>query len=115
MAIRQPGSDDHREAEYRIGWRMAGLGLEVSTQVLAGALLGWLFDKWQGTAPKGVTYGALAGIIVGMWSLIRGGLKLNALLEKQHPTTGRGKAIPYEDDDHDDNEDDHAGTDAGDR
>lgn len=109
MAAKQTGSEHHREEEYRIGWRMAGLGLEVSTQVLAGALLGWLFDQWQGTAPKGVTYGAIAGIIVGMWSLVRGGLKLNALLEKNHPTTGRGKPIPFEDEDDDEFDSNDAG------
>ncbi len=99
----QPESD-HREQEYRVGWKMAGLGLEVSTHVLAGALLGWLFDKWQGTAPKGVTYGAIAGIVFGMWTLVRGALKLNAQLDKRHPTTGRGKPIPFEDEDTDSND-----------
>lgn len=85
---------------------MGSLGLEVSSQVLAGALLGWLFDKWQGTAPKGITYGAVAGIIFGMWSLVRGALKLNAELEKHHPTKGRGKPLVNEDKKNPDNDND---------
>src|SRR5690606_30239885 len=71
--------------ETRIGWRMAGTGFEVASEVAAGALLGWLFDRWQGTAPKGVMIGSIIGIIVGLWSLIRNGLKLNRELERAAP------------------------------
>ena len=35
-------NQDHLESEIRVGWRMAGLGMEVSFQVAAGALLGAL-------------------------------------------------------------------------
>ena len=73
------------EGEIRVGWRMGGLGMEVATQVGAGALLGWLFDRWQDTAPKGLLVGAAIGIVVGLWSLIKGALKLNRALDREAP------------------------------
>ena len=81
---------------------MGGLGMEVAGAVVAGALLGWAFDHWRGTAPTGVLVGSLVGIAVGMWSLIRGALKLNRLLDRHHPTAGRGKPLPPEEEDGDD-------------
>ena len=98
---------DQMEGEIRIGWRMGGLGMEVASEVLAGVLLGWLFDKWRGTAPTGLLTGAVLGILVAMWTLIHGALKLNKLLDERYPTTGRGKPLPPDDDndEHDDDDD----------
>jgi F0F1-type ATP synthase assembly protein I len=62
---------------------MGGMGMEVASQVGAGALLGWLWDRWRGTAPTGLLVGAVIGIVVGLWSLIRGGLKLNRDLDRE--------------------------------
>jgi F0F1-type ATP synthase assembly protein I len=70
---------------------MGGLGMEVASQVGAGALLGWLFDRWRGTAPTGLLVGATIGIVVGLWSLIKGGLKLNRDLDRK-PVRRRGAA-----------------------
>jgi F0F1-type ATP synthase assembly protein I len=74
---------------------MGGLGMEVATQVGAGALLGWLFDRWRGTAPTGLLVGAAIGIVVGLWSLIKGALKLNRALDRE---TSRRRSAPPEDD-----------------
>ncbi len=93
------------EAEVRVGWRLSGLGMEVAAQVAAGALLGWLFDRWQGTAPTGLMVGGIAGIAVGLFSLVKGSLKLNRDLDRMHPTTGRGRALPDEDENDKDNDD----------
>lgn len=93
-------NNDHIESEIRIGWRMAGLGMEVSSTFAAGALLGWTYDHFKGTGSNGLLTGAIIGIVVGMWILIQGALKMNRMLDRQHPTLGRGKAIdpdPYED------------------
>ena len=68
--------------DTRIGWRMAGLGLEVGTTVMAGALIGWLVDRWRGTGTTGILVGGLIGIALGMTALIRGSLRLNKLLDE---------------------------------
>lgn len=73
--------------------------MEVSSQVAAGALLGWGFDYWRGTSPKGLLTGAIIGIVVGMWSLIKSALKMNRMLDRQHPTLGRGKPLDPDTDD----------------
>ncbi len=115
---RQPtggGVDGNREAEeIRIGWRMAGLGFQVATEVAAGALLGWLFDRWRGTDPTGLLIGAIVGIVVGLWSLIKGSLKLNRELDALHPagprTTTRTPPKQWDEEKHDDfwPDDDHS-------
>jgi F0F1-type ATP synthase assembly protein I len=74
---------------------MGGLGMEVAAQVGAGALLGWLFDRWRGTAPTGLLVGAAIGIVVGLWSLIKGALKLNRALDRETP---RRRSAPPDDD-----------------
>jgi F0F1-type ATP synthase assembly protein I len=78
---------------------MCALGMEVAAQVGAGALLGWLFDRWRGTAPNGLLVGSVIGIVIGLANLVRGALKLNRDLDRRHPTAGRGKPIPFDDDD----------------
>ena len=77
---------------------MAGIGMEVAAQVAAGAVLGWLFDRWQGSSPTGLLTGSVIGIVVGLWSLIRGALQLNRHLDLHHPTAGRGRPLPPDDD-----------------
>lgn len=78
-----PDKQDQREkATTRVGWRMAALGGETASYVLAGALLGWgvevLFNlSW------GILVGAILGILCGMMNLIRGSLRLNAQLDDQ--------------------------------
>ncbi len=92
------------EGETRIGYRMAGIGFEVSSEVAAGALIGWGIDYWLGSQPNGLLTGSIIGIAVAMWTLIHRTLKLNRELDRKHPTAGRGTPIPYEDD-HDDDDD----------
>jgi F0F1-type ATP synthase assembly protein I len=92
----ESGAGDEQE-EIRVGWRMGGLGMEVAALVMAGLLLGWLWDRWQGTT-IGIKIGAVAGIVVGLWSLIQGSLKLGRQLDARHPTKGRGKPLPERDD-----------------
>ena len=87
------------EAEVQVGWRMGALGMEVAAQVAAGALLGWVFDRWRGTEPTGLLVGSLIGIAVALWSLVRGGIKLNRDLDRIHPTAGRGRPLPEKEDD----------------
>jgi F0F1-type ATP synthase assembly protein I len=75
---RGSGSDGARaRRETSIGWRMAGLGLQTSSEVVAGALIGWGIDRWLDSAPKGLLFGGIAGIAVGLTTLIRGAMKAN--------------------------------------
>ncbi len=85
------------DAEIRVGWRMGGLGMEVAAQVAAGAVLGWLYDRWRGTGTTGMLVGSVIGISVGLWNMIRGAIKLNRELERQSPIAGRGKPLPPDD------------------
>jgi len=63
--------------ETGIGMRMAGLGFQTSSEVGAGALLGYLFDWWRGQGTMGLVVGGVLGIIVGMTSLLRGAMRIN--------------------------------------
>lgn len=94
-------------AEVRIGWKMAGIGMTVASEVAAGALLGFLYDLWRGSGRTGIIVGSLVGIAVGLWTLISQTLKLNRQLDILAPTRGRGRPIPPEeyDDDRQDQDD----------
>lgn len=103
------------EGETRIGFRMAGIGFEVASEVAAGSVLGWLVDLWVGSAPRGLLTGSILGIAVGMWSLIQGTMKLNRELDRKHPTAGRGRPIPPSDEEAPPDDSDHGNDDRSDR
>lgn len=98
MATPEPPSFRPKVAadESRTGWRMAGVGFEVASEVAAGALLGWLFDRWRGHGNIGVLVGSIVGIAVGLWSLIRTGLKLNRELDQNRQKIGYPPPTPPE-------------------
>ncbi len=52
-------------------WRYLGLGTELAGTVGGMCLLGYGLDRWQGTAPWGLVGGAIFGIVVGMYQIIR--------------------------------------------
>lgn len=100
----QPSRD---QAQMQLMWRLTGLAFMMSSEVAAGALIGWGIDHWQGTGTRWLTIGGIIGIVVGMTSFIRGALKLS----RSGFTSNSGTTpapIPYddapydEDDDHDD-------------
>ena len=75
-SLRPRGSRERRENS--IGWRMAGLAMQTSSEVIAGALIGWVVDRYFQTGRKGLLVGAICGIIVGLSSLIRGAVRANS-------------------------------------
>ncbi|MHC5003983.1 MAG: AtpZ/AtpI family protein, partial [Planctomycetota bacterium] len=82
--------------QVRIGWQMAGLGFQSTSEVIAGALLGWLWDLWRGTAPTGVLIGSITGLVVGLYTLVRQSLRLNRRLDEitRQKRASRGKPAP---------------------
>jgi F0F1-type ATP synthase assembly protein I len=122
VAEARPSAKSDSEAEVAIGWKLAGLGFQVASEVGAGALLGWLVDGWLNSAPTGLLVGSIAGIAVGLWSLIRGALRLNRQLDSislrrkaeagAGAGTGTGMTLSPEVREHDSwNDDSDAGTD----
>ena len=79
-SFRPSGSRERRENS--IGWRMAGLGMQTSSEVVAGAGLGWVIDRWAGTSPTWLLVGGIAGIVVGLSTLIRGAMRANREFEE---------------------------------
>ncbi len=77
-----PKKRDGDDAETRIGWRMAGLGMETASFVLGGVVLGWVIRETFGGGDVWIIVGAVAGIASGISQLIRGGLKLNRQLDR---------------------------------
>ena len=68
--------------ETRIGWKMAALGWEFSSQVVAGVALGWGVDYfYPNMGHWGIIGGATAGVLVAVSTFIRNALKLNSELE----------------------------------
>lgn len=61
---------------------MAGLAWRFTTEVIAGAVLGWLVGSWLGDTNMGALIGTGIGLAVAMYSLMRGALKLNASLDR---------------------------------
>lgn len=82
-----------RTMESRVGWRLAGVGMQAASEVMAGALLGWLVDRWRGHGSVGLLTGAIIGIVVAMWTLLKVGLRLNRELDRTSPVRGRGKSL----------------------
>lgn len=104
-------SEGREQQEIRIGWQMAGLGFEVAGSVVAGAALGWLFDRWRGTAPIGALVGSLLGIVIGLFTLVRKSLALNRRLEeaaRRRRARGEAPPAPLPMNDEDEDEDDDA-------
>lgn len=80
------------DAEFRVGWKLAAVGMEVASMVVAGALLGWGAEALWGWKYS-ILVGALTGLAVGLWTLIKGALKLNQQLESMGPRP-RKPAMP---------------------
>ncbi len=75
-----------QERETRLGWRMAGAGMQTASEVAAGVALGWVVDHFAGTAPWGLLIGGCVGIIVAMATLLRIAWKLNRELDSAGPS-----------------------------
>jgi F0F1-type ATP synthase assembly protein I len=50
------------------GW---GLAFDFIVTIFAGLGLGWLFDRWRGTAPWGILAGLALGFVASIFRIIR--------------------------------------------
>ena len=58
-------------------WKLSGLGVEFASQVVAGLLLGLFIDHQFGTRPRWILIGTVAGLLVGMSTMLRSAIKAN--------------------------------------
>jgi MFS family permease len=72
---------------------MLGLGFQVMSEVGAGLLGGWLIARWTGWS-WALPIGGIAGIVVGITTMVRQAWKLNAQLDRSagERTAGRGSS-----------------------
>ena len=68
---------------------MMGIGFETVSQVVAGLLIGWLFDHLRGHGDIGILVGGATGSLVGIFSLVRNAWKLNASMDAASRRTPR--------------------------
>ena len=96
-----PARQHSASDQLRLMWRVAGMATLMSSEVAAGAGIGWLVDRWQGTAPRWMTIGGLVGLAIGMTGFVRSAFRLNRSMSP--PPVRREPAHP------------HAAMDTGDR
>jgi F0F1-type ATP synthase assembly protein I len=56
-------------------WAMA---MDFVFTIIAGAVLGWLFDRWRGTAPAGALIGLAVGFVLAFYRIVRATQKQEA-------------------------------------
>ncbi|MDP7070358.1 MAG: hypothetical protein QF561_03305 [Phycisphaerales bacterium] len=64
-------------------WRLSAMGFTLTTEVVAGALLGWGADWAFGFERTWVVVGAVAGVLVGMTGFIRSALAENRRIDQE--------------------------------
>lgn len=67
---------DRDARQRRIGYQMFGIGWASASEVVAGLIVGWVIDWSFGIGPWGLVTGGVAGVVVGMWSLVRQAISL---------------------------------------
>lgn len=92
------GGERAREGKRidRIGFRLAGIGGEFTSHVVAGLAIGWGADWYFGVQPWGILSGLGAGLAVGTLQFIRHAAALNREMGPVTPPPGGFK--PVEDD-----------------
>ena len=63
--------------QTRNQWAVAGLGFEFASIVAVGCLIGYGLDRWLGWQPWGMIGGAVLGIVVALYEMIRAALRVN--------------------------------------
>jgi hypothetical protein len=66
-----------------------GVALDFVFTIAAGALAGWGFDHWRGTAPTGSIVGFAAGFAIALVRIIRYTMKQDRLEQEAKAKRGR--------------------------
>ena len=64
------------DEQLQLMWRVVGAAFIMSSEVVAGLLLGWVVQKWMGV-DHAMIYGALVGIVVGLTTFVRSAFRLS--------------------------------------
>lgn len=64
-----------RSGEFSSYYQIAGIGFEFVAAVLLFAGVGWLIDRWLDSSPWAILIGVGVGFAVGLWNLIKRGMK----------------------------------------
>jgi F0F1-type ATP synthase assembly protein I len=70
-----PPSPAEARAESNRLWRLAGMGGTLASEILAGALIGFLLDKLFKTDPTLLIAFTAGGVVVGLVTFLRSALR----------------------------------------
>lgn len=91
--------EERTDAESSALWRASGMGTEFAASIVGMALIGWLIDRWRGTAPWGVGIGVGLGIIGGGLNFFRAAMRLNRDAAARYKAAHRPTGPAPDDDD----------------
>jgi ATP synthase protein I len=77
----EPPKDPDKGSAMSDGVQMGrawATALDFVFTILAGAILGWLFDKWRGTRPVGAGIGLGLGFVLAFYRIVRATQKQEA-------------------------------------
>lgn len=84
----------------RMAWRMSGMGLEFVAGVAGMGVVGWLVDRWLGSAPVWTLVGVAMGVIGSSYNFmrqaIRAGRQAQRAFRSAHPEGLTSRAEPSE-------------------
>jgi ATP synthase protein I len=89
-----PPSDVHPSPKPAVSSLAQGfaLGTDLVVSTAAGLVVGWLLDRWLGTAPLGMLIGLGAGMIGAVIRLLRRTAKASGKVSVQAPGQASGQA-----------------------
>ena len=92
MGETTPVAKSSNNEESSALWRASGMGAEFAAGIVGMGLLGWLIDRWLGSAPVGALVGAGMGILGGGYNFIRQAQIMNRRAaekyRREHPSDG---------------------------
>jgi F0F1-type ATP synthase assembly protein I len=94
MSDARSASASHRRGALRGLDQSSVMGVELLTATLTWAGIGWLVDRWLGTAPWFLAIGALLGNAAGIYLVWLRGKRMDAVEEADAASNARSAAPP---------------------